>query len=735
MKLDNRLSLGGDFAAMFMGAGNRKSAMLDAENRRAESVSPAVSSCHAKQLRRGLTLMQDGPNQSARQPAIARKPLGNVSNERSLTGDISASPWGAQKAAEKQRLMFSTSPGPSPTGTPPIPEYEDNANNTKRSDGFSNGGLRRSSAMRRQSLKAASPEEDEDARLMRESISAMRRLNVEEAPRARESWINPSAMSSYTGAVSTPRPTAPSSNNTTPRARYPAAEPEEESLFDAHTATTASLAMQWGEKPATPVSTAPKNKVMTTEQFERYRQDQEYRKKRASGAFNNAVAQESDDDAADDTYEDEEDHEEERRREQLNQRRKQEAHMTIYRQQMMKITGEAPNPIARPSAVSSQSAPNILLYSDNPAADDDEDEDIPLAILAAHGFPNRNRAPGQLQGMSSNPNLRAASQMSAYPPPPRSVSGNPGDRGSALPPFARRLPQDPYFGAGLVNSTNRESLALGSGSQYGGAPRAQPGGLVGVIANEERSRAMRRGSPNPQGEYPGMPGMSIGLGYAGGSRTPGGQPFPTDPAAMQAQMAAMQLQLQQSMEMQFQFFQMMAGQAPGMVPPQGMQPGMMPPQGMQPGMMMPQGMPAQNRTSTMGSGMGFNGFPSGPRSVVGGSQRHTVMAVGGATGAGYAPSIAPSERSNVGMPDRYRPVSSLPAMNGADTGSLRMGGLNSMKTPVVHVQIAEAEKEEDEEVAWEEMRKQKEKKKSIWRMKKEKKVELDDIGEMARFTN
>jgi hypothetical protein len=608
---------------------------------------------------------------------------------------------------------------------------------------MSTGGLRRSSAVRRQSLMAIGDGEDEDARLMRESVNAMRRLNVDETPRARESWINPSAVSTHTAPASTPGPTAPSSNNTTPRARYPATEPQEDSLFDQQTAASANLALQWGEKPSTPVSSGPKNKVMTTAQFERYRQDQE-RRKRASGGFNAAAASDSDDDAADDTYEDEDDHEEERRREQAKQRRKQEAHMTIYRQQMRKITGENPNPAARPPAVSSQSVPNLQLYADAPGADE-EDEDIPLAILAAHGFPNRSRAPGQLGGMSSNPNLRAASQMSSYPPPPRSVTGGAGDRGSALPPFARRLPQDPYFGAGLVNATNRESLALGSGSQYGGGggpPRAQPGGLVGVIASEERSRALRRGSPNPQGEYPAMP-PGMGLGYAGGTRTPSGQPFPTDPAAMQAQMAAMQQQLQQSMEMQFQFFQMMAGGAPGTAP--AYPPGMLPPQGMPQGMMMQQGMPTpggapqlggMGRTSTMGSSLGFNAFPSGP-SVAGGTQRHTVMAVGGATGAGYAPSIAPSERSNVGMPDRYRPVSQLPAASGADAGGgLRMSGMGGVvKGPVVHVHAVEGEKEEDEEVAWEEMRRQKEKKKGIWRMKKEKKVGLEEVGEMARFTS
>ncbi|KFY31247.1 hypothetical protein V493_01273, partial [Pseudogymnoascus sp. VKM F-4281 (FW-2241)] len=409
LKLENRLSLGGDFAAMFMGGGNRKSAVLDAENSRTQSVSPA-----------------EGSTSTARQSGISRKPLVNVSNERSLTGD----PWGAQKSAEKQRLMFGTSPGPSPTGTPPpVPEHESNGGSTTNRPGV---GLRRSSAVRRQSLMAIGDGEDEDAKLMRESINAMRQLNADETPRARDSWINPSTVAAY-NVASTPRHTAPSSssNNTTPRARYPAIEPQEDGLFDQQTAASANLALQWGEKPSTPQSSAPKNKVMTTAQFERYRQDQERAKRYSNGKFPDAP---DDDDAADDTYEDEDDDEEERRKEQAKQRRKQEAHMTVYRQQMMKITGETANPTGgRPGAVTSQSTPNLNIYSDNTAADEEEDEDIPLAILAAHGFPNRGRAPGQLNGMSSNPNLRASSQMGgAYPPPPRSVAGGAGERASAL---------------------------------------------------------------------------------------------------------------------------------------------------------------------------------------------------------------------------------------------------------------------------------------------------------------
>ncbi|OBT58763.1 hypothetical protein VE04_02092 [Pseudogymnoascus sp. 24MN13] len=692
LKLDNRLSLGGDFAAMFMGTENRKSAVLDAENRRTQSVSPA-----------------EGSTSTARQSGVSRKPLGNVSSERTRTGDTSSYPWGQQKSAEKQRLMFSTSPGPSPSATPPpVPEHDTNGSNNTSRPGV---GLRRSSAVRRQSLMAIGDGEDEDAKLMRESINAMRQLNVDETPRARDSWINPSAVAAY-NVANTPKPTAASSNNTTPRARYPAMEPQEDGLFDQQTAASANLALQWGEKPSTPQSSAPKNKVMTTAQFERDLHEQDAR------------SADDDDDAADDTYEDEGDDEEERRKEQAEQRRERAAHMTVYRQQMMKITGETANPGARPCAVTSQSTPNLQLYADDPAADDEEFDDLPLAILAAHGFPNGGRAPGQPGGMASNPNLRAASQM----------------KRARTPHLAARSPTavDPYFGAGLVNSTNRESLALGSGSQYGGTgggPRAQPGGLVGVIASEERSRAMRRGSPNPAGEYPAMP-AGMGLGYSGGARTPGA--MSQDPVAMQAQIAAMQAQLQQSMEMQFQFFQMMAGAAPPMQAPPGVQmvPGMMP-QGM---MMPPQGMPAQGapqlggmgRTSTMGSSLGFGGaFPAGPRSVAGTQRPMTML---DPRGAPYAASYAPSERSNVGMPDRYRPVSHMPVenANGVPRMSvLAVGG----KGPNVTVRPVDGG-DEDEEDAWEEMKRQKEKKKSIWRMKREKKgVLVEEVGEMARFTS
>jgi hypothetical protein len=41
-KLDNRLSLGGDFSAMFSSVGNRKSQVLDLNDVRSMSASPPV---------------------------------------------------------------------------------------------------------------------------------------------------------------------------------------------------------------------------------------------------------------------------------------------------------------------------------------------------------------------------------------------------------------------------------------------------------------------------------------------------------------------------------------------------------------------------------------------------------------------------------------------------------------------------------------------------------------------
>jgi hypothetical protein len=496
-------------------------------------------------------------------------------------------------------------------------------------------------------------------------------------------------------------------------------------MFDNSMAASASLSQRLQEKSLSPPARyTQQNKVMTPAQFERYRQDQE--RLRSIGGKS------KEDEEEDDTYDDDED-EAEKHRQLTKQRRKQEAHMAVYRQQMMKVTGEAPSSIGslRLGLSESQSSPNL---SQGQAEDgEEEDEEVPLAILAAHGFPNKNKPPVQLTGMGSNPNLRAAAQMSNGG---ESVAGG----NSRLPVFARNLPQDPYVGAGLVNPTNRESLAFGSGagSVHSGASRGLPlGGLVGVIATEERSRAMRRGSPNTQGEYgpppsngfngmgippiqrtSAMGSMNTGMGLMGpmGSMNPM-MLTPGDQAQME-----MSQQMQQFMQMQMQFMQMMtAGQ--GLPTPQ-----------QQNSHLSHQSMGDFPRASTMGDMSSQNLRPGSshqramsmldPNAAPWMQQPQFTPSIR-AQGVGYAPSIAPSERSNIGLPGRYRPVSNVPAMDNKSRTSTMSDALqgwsenkqgsSTIKMPKKSGNVSD----EDDEEGWEEMKKKREKKKSLWKTKKD----------------
>jgi len=392
--------------------------------------------------------------------------------------------------------------------------------------------------------------------------------------------------------------------------------------------------------------------------------------------------------------------------------------MAVYRQQMMKVTGETPT-APRPNMFASQSSPNLSMHAQGVEDGEEEDEEVPLAILAAHGFPNKNKPP--MQSMASNPNLRASAYMGATGP--ESVAGGTSGR---LPVFARNLPPDPYVGAGLVHPANRESLAFGggTGSVLGGSTRGlPPGGLVGVIATEERSRAMRRGSPNAQGEYGpppsnGFNGMSMGpngLASSSGSIMNGVGPMgPMNPMMLtpgdQAQMQMSQ-QMQQFMQMQMQFMQMMTSgqgvpQQNGHIPQQTL--GNIPrpnSQNIRPGS-------SHQRAMTM---LEPNAAPWMQQPSM---YTPSVNGMGG----GYAPSIAPSERSNVGLPGRYRPVSHVVPSDARSRTSTMSGALQNWEKngPTVKaVKKSASASDEDDEEGWEQMAKKREKKKSIWRSKKD----------------
>ena len=508
---------------------------------------------------------------------------------------------------------------------------------------------------------------------------------------------------------------------------------------------------------------------MTNAQFVQYQREQETTRK-TSG-----VTKDSTDDDSGDDYEDDDDLE--RDREAAKQRRKQEAHLTIYRQKMKKVTGETPSDL--PNLKTSVNTPNLHNRSTTPtfslndgppqrASDgDDEDEEVPLGILAAHGFPNKGRPP-TVGGPGANISFRSET----YPPPTPSTAG--GSRTSTLPAFARNLPQDPYYGAGLVNQANRESLAFGNRSpgsvssssfpqpqQHSGAPH--PAGLVGVIAGEERARAARRGSPNAQGGF----GQVLPQGMQ--------SPMTESNQVPQQQMAQMNQLMQTQMQFMQQMQAMMAqgmpmGQHPPM-PPAHMQQymvgnGFVTPQNAQQqqqmmimqqnGMLSPnsQMLPRPLSHSAPGSPtvvmqgprsqsmLGSGPIPWGGQQERRGSYAPSMMsgALNGGPGQGYTPSIAPSERSNVGMPSRYRPVSIAPSGMGEEAHpynnrpgsamSMSMSSNNQLRPASQQLNVANTirpvsqlsggstsaakkkqDHDSDEEEGWEEMKAKREAKK------------------------
>lgn len=601
---------------------------------------------------------------------------------------------------------------PLPPPPPPVPRHDDNSMGRRRSD-----------------------DDDEDTTLLKDSIAATQYLyNESSGPSGNSSRYRrdeDSPMSFKSGLT----------ESYSKHARFDS-KGDDDNMFDRPLSRPRIVPRIGGR-----TNSQPNTKVMTPAEFEKYSQD------KAREEIMGLADEKGSDKEEEDNYDDEED-EREKTKQLAKQRRKQEAHMTVYRQQMMKVTGEKSTNThaSRPSIAASFSTPNLVLNdgpslgaSPAPPSDGSEDdEEVPLAILAAHGFPNKNRPPARLTTMSSNPNMRASVAQPSYVSGPGSTTGEPNGQGGHLPPFARRLPQDPYLGAGLINHPPRESFSLGGGI----APSMQSipaGGLVGVIANEERAKAMRRGSPAVDAIRNGIPnihanGMPMNGGFdpmnnnpqmmypMGMPQMPGPMLSPGDQAQMQ-----MTQQMQQFMQMQMQFMQMMGTQQPGQEQMQGS----LRPQGHLPTHSM--GSLDMPRNSFMGDLM-VNNLGNGshldlPR---GDSQMRTMSMVqpssaswiqpsnGGyapsirAQGAGYTPSIAPSERSNVGLPGRYRPVSSAAMLDPGRTSTMTSAipSIRPKHQAQMSVSSVNKDDDDDDEQGWEAMKAKREKKKSTWRSKK-----------------
>lgn len=598
--------------------------------------------------------------------------------------------------------------------------------------------------------------EDEDAKVLRESLSAMKFLSEPYEgtgqSRTRQFGSEPSAM---------PRTIASGFQ-------------KEENMFEGSPSRFTHTIHRSNPR----ASNQPGNKVMTPAQFEKYRRDKETGSPQKD--HDNSQTPTKDEEDEDDVNYDDDEDELEKSRQQARQRRKQEAHMAVYRQQMMKVTGEAnptPMPVrqpARPGLVTSSTAP-ALGRSKAPSPDhatggssEEDDEDVPLAILQAHGFPHKTKPPPRLGPSGSNVNLRAAAAGASQARPASAMgdaSSTSGRLRSNLPAFARNLPQDPFVGASIARPAIRESMAFSDATL---PPLSQPqgplppGGLVGVIASEERSRAMRRGSPsidatkmvgaamNGNGADP-FAAMPPQMMYHGAAGMPGmpGMPGASSTHLMPPQMLSvgdqaqiqMTQQMQQFMQMQMQFMQMMAtnqngaAHMPQQAPPHSLYGGGMPGNQsmgdlnrhsmMMDPMMEPRRPDPYARTMSMvqpSSASFMAPFQQGPPSVRG-------------FGNSYTPSIAPSERSNVGLPGRYRPVSQ--AASGASPVLGQHGRSNTMteglsswsddrsKSTVKLMNNSREGSDDDEEQGWEAMKAKREKKRTLWRSKRSPAAELN----------
>jgi len=160
-----------------------------------------------------------------------------------------------------------------------------------------------------------------------------------------------------------------------------------------------------------PVASTTKGKVMSQAEFERLRQQ---------GDDESDDDEEEEDLAKDETY-------------QVNlsrQRRRQQAALSVYRQQMTKVVGADATPTIPP--------PRPMSQIDSIAEADDETEEIPLAVLMAHGFPQNNNRPSSTRS-SSVQGIRPQVVLE-----PRIRSPSPGN----LPVFAKNLPMDPHAAYG-----------------------------------------------------------------------------------------------------------------------------------------------------------------------------------------------------------------------------------------------------------------------------------------------
>lgn len=539
-------------------------------------------------------------------------------------------------------------------------------------------------------MKTASlPVEDEDARLVRESFRASRDAKELGATQTRQ---NGSSESS----VKTPSfSSAHSSIQSQHQAQPVTAASSPDSMAEA---TPRAKGASMANEEARPLFSKTPPTPQTTRPGVRFESQKPARMTQAEFAVlqrQHQVDPLSDDesDVSDEYIDDDQEEEERKKIEEMRKiRQQQQEKMSAHREMMKKTVGGMnqsfggsvrPGSIERPGLNrASMSASELLgnrtsYYGGND--EEDETDDIPLGILKEHKFPKLGN---RLSHHSSLTNLRSASAQGMRP---SSAAGSVVGGSNNLPPFARGLPADlpsePYLGANLVQQPMRESIgygAMGPASVYEGsaAGNAQPT-LVNMIADAEQAKEARRGGatkifgtgttygqrlPQPgamqQQMVPGQGMLGLGMGMPQAQAQPQ-QMFMPQQQQMSMNMQQMQMQQMQAMaQLQQQMQLMLQQQQMGIQ--QGLPQMSMPQPMMQPGMMPQNSFLSANlgqRPMSMASNQGLG--QQRTRSMVNPPTMNfnsMQQQFGNHLAPGYAPSLAPSERSNVGKSARYRPV-------------------------------------------------------------------------------
>ncbi|KAG5368009.1 hypothetical protein CJU90_0194 [Yarrowia sp. C11] len=281
--------------------------------------------------------------------------------------------------------------------------------------------------------------------------------------------------------------------------------------------------------PAT-TSTPPPGRVVTRAQYENYR--------RASVDLNSMGANGAGAIGADGENSDDEEYayDDDEKLENAKMRAKQEAHLAVYRQKMMKVTGAASTPVFKTPPMSGGQS----FGSDS----EDDLDDVPLGILQAHGFPRDSQ---RLKSMSSDTNLASHIELAASPMVYSKSA-------STSPMFK---PRDPD--AMSVNSASSRNMPFGR-SRLSGVPHPllsgpQPNrGLVAEIAREEKEKIKRKSGIPSAMSINGLSSVGGGMrGYAGSMNDGSSMYEAPPPGGLQAQMAQlMQMQMQMQMTLQQQ---------------------------------------------------------------------------------------------------------------------------------------------------------------------------------------